>query len=93
MEFWYKIEIPEVFNIEVRIIFSKNVEIIQPMGWNKISKFEQYTPVFLKTCLILSLFLSSKDVDAPEKFNEKELCNVCPSIADAADPVNDVLIT
>ena len=25
--------------------FHRNVEIIQPMVWNKISKFEQYTPV------------------------------------------------
>ena len=30
---------------EYVLCFHKNVEIIQPMVWNKISKFEQYTPV------------------------------------------------
>ena len=48
---------------------------------------------FFNTCRILSLFLSSRDSDAPEKFKAKEEWRVCPSIADAAEPVNEVLIT
>ena len=50
------------------------------------------TRKFFKTCLILSLFLSSKDSEAPEKFKANEEWRVCPSIAEAAEPVKEVLI-